>query len=111
MDITPKKRPAKPFKGAVDGKPFTSTNQPTPEQKKAGWEERKKERLFTGEVWQQLVGENGLNLKEFTKKLIKLAEGGNPKAIEKVLSAIEDDSIKIEFPQTTTIRILRDANV
>lgn len=108
MDKTPKKRPSKPFKGAVDGKPFTSENQPLPEAKKAGWEERKKERLFTGQVWAQLVGESGLPLKEFTAKLIKLAEAGNPKAIERVLNAIEDEDVKLPQIGEVVVRIVRD---
>lgn len=111
MDKTPKKRPVKPFNGAADGKPFTTENQPSPEAKSAGWEQRRKERLFTGEVWEQLVGNNGLPLKEFTKKMIKLAEGGNTKAIEKVLGAIEEETVKIDTTGEMVIRIIRDNNV
>lgn len=111
MPGTSKKRPVRPFNGAADGKPFSAENQPSPEAKKAGWEERKKERLFTGEVWSQLVGKDGMKLTDFTKKMIKLAEGGNPKAIEKVLGAIEDDSIKLDASGEVVIRIQRDTNV
>lgn len=97
--------------GPDDGKKFTADYQPSPEAKSTGWEKRRKERLFTGEVWNQLVGTNGLPLKEFTKKIIKLAEGGNPKAIEKVLGAIEEETMKVDTTGDITIRIIRDSDV
>jgi len=43
MAETPENRPANaPFRGAIDGKPFTSENQPAPEQKSAGWAKKKR---------------------------------------------------------------------
>lgn len=38
---TPKKRPAKPFQGAKDGKPFTKETQPSPQAKSAGWQKKR----------------------------------------------------------------------
>lgn len=95
---TTNKRPRKPFTG-VEGKRFSKTNQPTPENKSIGWQERRKERLLTQEVLKQLVGDDGTgnnNLTSYINELIKLAKKGNPKAIETINKCIEDDVQKIE---------------
>jgi hypothetical protein len=94
---TSKKRPKKPFKGAIDGIPFTAANQPTPEQKKAGWEQWRKERNLTQAVIKELIGEDGNsdNFKEYIQSLIKNAKIGNPKAIDAVNKCLEDEIIKV----------------
>ena len=97
---TPKKRPTKPFRGAIDGRPFTSENQPTPEQKKKGWDEVRKQRLLTQSVLRHLLGSNledGAKLDDYAAALIKLAKDGNAKAIESVNKVLEDDVQKIHL--------------
>lgn len=91
---TSKKRPVKPFRGAVDGTPFTPINQPTPEQKKAGWQELRAQRLLTQAILAKMA--EGNNLKEYIESLVKNAKKGNAKAIETVNKGIEDDVLKIE---------------
>lgn len=96
--LTPKKRPAKPFRGVIDGKSFTSTNQPTSEQKKKGWEEFRKQRLLTQEVIKMLIDENGTpkeTFKGYLKSLLVNAKMGNPKAIDAINKCIEEDVIKV----------------
>jgi hypothetical protein len=95
---TSNKRPHKPFTG-VEGKTFDSKNQPTPEAKKLGWEERRKQRLLTQSILEAITGKqsDGTDkLKEYTNSLIKLAKEGNAKAIDTVNKAIEDDIQKIQ---------------
>lgn len=97
---TPKKRPAKPFRGAIDGVPFTSENQPTPEQKKKGWEEVRKQRLLTQSLLKALFGKDLDNTEaadDYALSLIRLAKDGNPKAIDTINKAIEDDIQKIHL--------------
>ena len=99
-DKTPKKRPAKPFRGAIDGVPFTSENQPTPEQKKKGWEELRKARLLTQTILSHFLGSNlddNQKLEDYVVSLVKLAKEGNAKAIEAINKALEDDIQKIEL--------------
>ena len=97
---TPKKRQRKLLNGAADGKPFTTENQPTPEQKKKGWEERRKERLLTQSILSHLLGSNlddNAKLEDYTAALLKLAKEGNTKAIETINKALEDDIQKIHL--------------
>ena len=99
-DKTPKKRPAKPFRGAIDGVPFTSENQPTPEQKKKGWEELRKARILTQTILSHFLGSNlddNQKLEDYVDSLVKLAKEGNAKAIEAINKALEDDIQKIEL--------------
>ena len=63
----------KPLRGAIDGKPFTSENQPTPEAKKAGWKELREQRLLTQNLLKLLLDENGIPTSEgsdFFKSLL-----------------------------------------
>lgn len=91
--------PKKPLRGAIDGKPFTSTNQPPPEAKKAGWEQWRKERHLTQAIVKKMLGIDGKPTKTmntFINKLIVNANKGNPKAIEVLSKTIEDqEAIKI----------------
>ena len=99
---TPIKRrqgPKKPLRGAIDGKPFTKDNQPTPEAKKAGWEQWRKERHLTQAIVKKMLGVDGKPTKtmaQFITKLVSNANKGNPKAIDVLTKSLEDqEAIKI----------------
>lgn len=92
---TPKKRPNKPFRGVIDGKSFTTENQPSPESKSKGWQERRSERLLTQMILEKIA--TGNNLKEYVDSLFMNAKGGNPKAIDTINYGIEDDIKKFEI--------------
>lgn len=97
---TVKKRPAKPFTGAEGKKhQFTKDNQPSPEAKKKGWEELRKERHLTQSIIKELIGDDGkpnVKFKKYVQSLIDNAEAGNPKAIDAVNKCIEEEIIKIK---------------
>ena len=96
-DLKTTKRPAKPFKGN-EGKKFDSVNQPTPEAKKAGWQEWRKERHLTQEILKKLVGKDGQPTEDFKSYIDSLflnAKLGNPKAMETINKSIEDDILKV----------------
>jgi hypothetical protein len=99
-DKTSKKRPAKPFRGAIDGKPFTKENQPTPEAKSKGWEARRAERLLTQKIIEKLTGAN--NLEEYVDSLFNNAKMGNAKAIDTLNNGIEEQITKTETTITDT---------
>lgn len=101
------KRPKKPFKGAVDGKPFTTENQPSPESKKQGWEELRKQRLLTKNLIKAVLDEYGIPTKEgedFFMSLLVNAKEGNSKAIDVVINALEEQKttqeVKHIFPSS-----------
>ena len=92
------KRPINPFKGAIDGVPFSETNQPTPEAKKKGWEEWRKERILTQSIIKRMIGDDGLFTDKHTKfidSLLRLANDGNAKAIDVVCKCLEEEVIKV----------------
>ena len=100
---TSTKRPPKPFRGAVDGVPFTTQNQPSPELKKRGWEEFRKERHLTRSIIKEMLGDDGVpndNFKSYIHALLKNAKAGNPKAIDAVNKCIEDNIIKVAATDT-----------
>jgi hypothetical protein len=99
-DKTSKKRPAKPFRGAIDGKPFTKDNQPSPEAKSKGWEARRAERLLTQKIIEKLTGAN--NLEEYVDSLFNNAKMGNAKAIDTLNNGIEEQITKTETTITDT---------
>ena len=90
---TSAKRPAKPFKGAVDGKPFTKDNQPSPDSKSLGWKKRRAERLLTQAILAHMT--DGQNMSDYVLSLYKNAKKGNAKAIETINKGIEDDVLKV----------------
>lgn len=96
---TSKKRPAKPFRGAVDGVPFSKDNQPKPEAKSKGWGHWRKQRHLTQAIITAMVGKDGKPKKafgEYVNSLIENAKAGNPKAIETLNKSMEDqEAIKI----------------
>lgn len=83
----------------LKGVKFTSTNQPPPEAKKAGWEQWRKERHLTQAIVKKMLGVDGKPTKtmnNFINKLILNANKGNPKAIEVLSKTMEDqEAIKI----------------
>jgi len=96
-ELPKKRRPAKPFTGK-EGNSFSKDNQPTPEQKKAGWEQWRKERHLTQAIVKKMLGVNGKptrTMTDFINKLVQNANRGNPKAIETIYKCIEDDVIKV----------------
>lgn len=92
---TSKKRPAKPFKGAADGVPFSTDNQPSSESKKEGWKEFRARRMLTQQIIAEMTGADGKNLKDYVNSLLINAKMGNAKAIETINKCLEDDIIKI----------------
>ena len=96
---TSKKRPAKPFRGAIDGKPFSKENQPPPEAKSKGWKERRSEMLLSKAIAEALgvTADDQTPLKGYAAKLILLAENGNAEALKQVRQAIEDEVTKIDI--------------
>lgn len=75
-------------------KPFTSENQPTPEQKSNGWKEKRALRLLTQEILGFMTADE--NMKDYVISLYKNAKKGNPKAIETINKGIEDDIVKVD---------------
>lgn len=105
---TPVKRPAKPFKGAVDGKPFTSTNQPTPEAKSKGWEAKRAEKLLTQKIIEKLT--DGETLDEYVQSLITNAKLGNAKAIDTINNGLEEQVTKVEAKVETNFDLKQALN-
>lgn len=108
---TPKEHQKKPISrvyGVKDGKSFTTENQPSPEAKKAGWQELRKRKLLTQEIIKKLLGKDGNNLsglEDYMDSLVKNAKLGNPKAIETINKAIEEEVIKISVTTVPLINI------
>ena len=87
----------------LKGVKFTSTYQPSPEAKKRGWEEFRKERHLTQNIIKMMIGENGVPNETFTgylQSLVSNARLGNPKAIDTINKCLEDEIIKVA--QTNT---------
>lgn len=84
---TTKKRPAKPFNGS-EGKVFSTDNQPSPEAKKQGWEERRAQKLLTQKIIEKMT--SGKKLDDYVEALYKAAVMGNAKAIDTINKGIED---------------------
>jgi hypothetical protein len=93
-----KRRPKNPFRGAVDGVPFSKENQPSSEAKKQGWEQWRKDRHLTQSIIKAMLGKDGVPTPTFNgyiQSLINNAKKGNPKAIETINKCLEDDIIKV----------------
>jgi len=98
------KKPPKPFRGAIDGVPFSIDNQPSPEAKKAGWEEFRKRRMLTQEMVKLMLGDDGQptgTFTEFMTSLVANAKIGNPKAIDVISKCMEDDITKVAAVNTS----------
>ena len=98
-DKTSKKRPFKPFKGD-EGVKFSKENQPPPENKSKGWQEKRAERLLTQKIIEKLTGSN--NLEEYVDSLFNNAKMGNAKAIDTLNNGIEEQITKTETTITDT---------
>lgn len=86
------------IRGADAGNRFSSTNQPTPEAKRAGWQEVRKQRLLTQGIIALMVGKDGKptdTFKGYLRSLVDNAKMGNAKAIEALNKIMEDDILKI----------------
>ena len=110
--VTPKK-PRKYLNGKEDGIVFTKDNQPTPEAKKKGWEEWRKERHLTQAIIAHLG--KGNNFNDYIKSVVDNAKIGNSKALDIVSKCIEEDIIKVDHTVTalhsidpTTIKAISD---
>ncbi len=100
-----------------EGNKFTSDNQPTPEQKSKGWQERRAEKLLTQKIIEKLT--EGTNLEEYIDSLIKNAKAGNPKAIDTINNGLEEQvsktEVKVDAPlafivTTTDANLAKDIN-
>ena len=92
---TSSKRRDHHLKGAIDGKPFSKENQPTPEQKKEGWKEWREKRMLTQMIAKKMA--QGSTLEEYYQSLLDNAKAGNAKAIETINKGIEDQVQQIEL--------------
>jgi len=101
---TSSKRRDHHLKGAIDGKPFTSENQPSPEAKKAGWKEWREKRMLTQMIAKKMA--QGTTLEEYYQSLLDNAKAGNAKAIETINKGIEDQIDKSEVKHETTAPII-----
>ncbi len=86
------------------GQGFTSEKQPTSEQKKAGWEVKRQQKLLTQKIVEKLTG--GKTMDEYVDSLYHLATvEGNSKAIETINKGIEE---QVEKSEVTITKIGKD---
>lgn len=81
-----------------EGNKFTSTNQPSPEAKRLGWQEVRKQRLLTQGIIKLMVDQHGMptrTFQDYLRSLVSNAKMGNAKAIEALNKIMEDDILKI----------------
>lgn len=96
MSETPKNTKKSVIMGNVLGQGFTSEKQPTSEQKKAGWEQKRQQKLLTQKIIEKLT--NGKTLDDYVDALFHLATiDGNSKAIETINKGIEEQVEKHEY--------------
>jgi len=99
---TPKK-PRSRMNGNDTGVPFGVQPQPTPEAKKAGWQELRARRLLTQAIIKEMFGDDGVesdSFKGYIKALVDNAKMGNAKAIDTINSGIEEQVVKTEVSVT-----------
>ena len=87
MSETPKNTRNNLLVGNELNQGFTSEKQPTSEQKKAGWEFKRQQKLLTQKIIEKLTG--GKKMDEYVDALFDLAKDGNAKAIETINKGIE----------------------
>ena len=83
------------------GVKFTAENQPSPEAKKAGWQELRAQKLLTQMILTKMA--EGNNLKEYVESLVTNAKEGNAKAIDTINNGIEEQKIVTENKHTIDI--------
>lgn len=96
---TPIKRQQNRVMGVKDGVSFTTENQPSPEQKKLGWQKIREQRHLTQSILKEMLGNDGIpteSFKGFMQSLVINAKTGNPKAIDIISKCIEDDIQKVQ---------------
>ena len=76
------------------GVKFTADNQPSPEAKKAGWQEVRAQKLLTQMILKKMA--EGNNLTEYVDSLLTNAKDGNAKAIDTINNGIEEQKIVTE---------------
>lgn len=82
------------------GPKFSKDNQPAPEAKKMGWQKLREQRLLTQNILKAIFKNDGqltVDGKDLFKSLIVNAKKGNPKALDLISKAIEDDVQKISI--------------
>jgi len=94
MSETPKNTRNNLLVGNELNQGFTSEKQPTSQQKKAGWEVKRQQKLLTQKIVEKLTG--GKKMDEYVDALFDLAKDGNAKAIETINKGIEEQIDKSE---------------
>lgn len=94
MSETPKNTRNNLLVGNELNQGFTSDKQPTSQQKKAGWEVKRQQKLLTQKIVEKLTG--GKKMDEYVDALFDLAKDGNAKAIETINKGIEEQIDKSE---------------
>ena len=94
MSETPKNTRNNLLVGNELNQGFTSEKQPTSQQKKAGWEVKRQQKLLTQKIVEKLTG--GKKMDEYVDALFDLAKDGNAKAIETINKGIEEQVDKSE---------------
>ena len=82
-------------------KQFTSEYQPSPEAKKAGWQEVRAQKLLTQMILKKMA--EGTNLNEYVDSLLTNAKEGNAKAIDTINNGIEEQKIVTENKHTIDV--------
>ena len=83
------------------GVKFTADNQPSPEAKKAGWQEVRAQKLLTQMILKKMA--EGNNLTEYVDSLLTNAKDGNAKAIDTINNGIEEQKIVTENKHTIDV--------
>ena len=83
------------------GVKFTAENQPSPEAKKAGWQELRAQKLLTQMILKKMA--EGNNLNEYVDSLLTNAKDGNAKAIDTINNGIEEQKIVTENKHTIDV--------
>lgn len=97
LGVVPVKKKVNLMNGLVTGKSF-ATFQPTPQQKRDGWQKMRAQKLLTQQIIASITKGNGLE--NYVASLIRNAKMGNPKAIDTINKGMEDDVIKIAQTDT-----------
>lgn len=83
------------------GVKFTAENQPSPEAKKAGWQELRAQKLLTQKILEEMT--KGTNMNDYFQSLLNNAKEGNAKAIDTINNGIEEQKIVTENKHTIDV--------
>lgn len=95
MTVTKKTTTKRHKVGKDDGVKFSKENQPSPEAKSMGWQEKRAAKLLTQKIIEKLT--EGKNLDEYFESLLKNAKAGNPKAIDTINNGLEEQISKTDI--------------